>query len=324
MSLEVRGVGQTLGLLYGQLEDALRPVLGGLRWRVTLSEEGAWFRGGSGGGTRGAGWEVRLSRRESIALLVAASLGYLVVLAAVWILRRPLKVLLRLQDLHNLLLCTFSLVCFVFALRMMVVEGHFSSLRAAVCQPIRDPAFELLSLLFLLSKFWEWFDTVLLIVKGSEVRFLHVLHHMTTAVLYAVDHTFPSSIKYGVMVNALVVSGRFPSSSILSSPTSPGPHCVWLAGWLAGFSVFLCTRSTRSCTPTTTVRSPNGSGTASPRCRSSSSCSLSLFTLAYTGSTTATAACTRTGTSSSRPTRSSGATWSCSSTSTSRSSSGPS
>jgi hypothetical protein len=215
MSLEVRGVGETLGVLYGQLEDALRPVLGGLRWRVTLSEEGAWCRGGSGGGARGAGWEVRLSQQESIALLVAASLGYLVVLAAVWVLRRPLQVLLRLQDLHNLLLCTFSLVCFVFALRMMVVEGHFSSLRAAVCQPIRDPAFELLSLLFLLSKFWEWFDTVLLIVKGSEVRFLHVLHHMTTAVLYAVDHTFPSSIKYGVMVNALVVSGRFPCSLLV-------------------------------------------------------------------------------------------------------------
>ena len=178
MSLEVRGVGETLGVLYGQLEDALRPVLGGLRWRVTLSEEGAWCRGGSGGGARGAGWEVRLSQQESIALLVAASLGYLVVLAAVWVLRRPLQVLLRLQDLHNLLLCTFSLVCFVFALRMMVVEGHFSSLRAAVCQPIRDPAFELLSLLFLLSKFWEWFDTVLLIVKGSEVRFLPVTQHV--------------------------------------------------------------------------------------------------------------------------------------------------
>jgi hypothetical protein len=206
MSVEVRSVGETVHALYSQLEDALRPALESFRWRVTVSDEGAWFRGG--GGARGQGWVVRFSQQESIALLVAASLGYLVVLAAVWVLRRPLQALLRLQDLHNLLLCTFSLVCFVFALRMMLVEGHFSSLRAAVCQPIRDPAFEMLSLLFLLSKFWEWFDTVLLILKGSEVRFLHVLHHMTTAVLYAVDHTFPSSIKYGVMVNALVVSAR--------------------------------------------------------------------------------------------------------------------
>ncbi len=38
----------------------------------------------------------------------------------------------------------------------------------------------------------------------DRVIALHAIHHMTTFWLYAVDHTFKSSIKYGVAINALI------------------------------------------------------------------------------------------------------------------------
>ena len=41
-------------------------------------------------------------------------------------------------------------------------------------------------------------------VQWKRVITLHALHHMTTFWLYAIDHTFKSSIKYGVAINALI------------------------------------------------------------------------------------------------------------------------
>lgn len=49
-------------------------------------------------------------------------------------------------------------------------------------------------------------DTWFLIIKKgtSSLRFLHVLHHMSTFWLFAVDNLFLSSIKYGVAVNGFI------------------------------------------------------------------------------------------------------------------------
>ena len=49
-------------------------------------------------------------------------------------------------------------------------------------------------------------DTWFLIIKNgtSSLRFLHVLHHMSTFWLFAVDNLFLSSIKYGVAVNGFI------------------------------------------------------------------------------------------------------------------------
>lgn len=115
-----------------------------------------------------------------------------------------LRFLLGVRRVHNLSLSLFSLAVFAYTTFLMVSEGHFSSLREAACAPVRSSHFQAVSFVFLLSKVWEWFDTVLLVANGSKVKMLHLLHHMTTFWLYAVDHLFLSSIKYGVAVNALI------------------------------------------------------------------------------------------------------------------------
>jgi len=159
------------------------------RWEITYDGQG--FIGD---------WAVT----EPLKVLVGTALCYVAVVAFAKAFADRLKILLVLKDAHNLLLSLFSGVVSFVTSWMMLKEDHFRSLKAATCEPIQDERFQLISFIFLLSKIWEWFDTVLLIVKGKDVRFLHALHHMTTFWLYAVDHLFLSSIKYGVAVNAFI------------------------------------------------------------------------------------------------------------------------
>jgi hypothetical protein len=79
-----------------------------------------------------------------------------------------LKPLLSLAFYHNVALSLFSGAIFFATTYIMAVEGHFSSFEDIVCRPITHPHFETISFLFLLSKVWEWFDTVLLIAKGKR------------------------------------------------------------------------------------------------------------------------------------------------------------
>nr|BAM66615.1 delta9 fatty acid elongase [Thraustochytrium sp. ATCC 26185] len=145
-----------------------------------------------------------LGIREPLGLLVGSVVLYLSLLAVVYALRNYLGGLMALRSVHNLGLCLFSGAVWIYTSYLMIQDGHFRSLEAATCEPLKHPHFQLISLLFALSKIWEWFDTVLLIVKGNKLRFLHVLHHATTFWLYAIDHIFLSSIKYGVAVNAFI------------------------------------------------------------------------------------------------------------------------
>jgi hypothetical protein len=183
----------------GWLDGAVgRALAGPLRWRITYQNDGL-FEVDAAGGPR-----VELSARASLALLVGSVVAYGAVLAVAYALKERLQGLLALRDAHNLALAMFSFAVFAYTTWMMLVEDHFASFRDATCKPIANPNFQLVSFLFLVSKIWEWFDTVLLILKGNSLRFLHCLHHATTFWLYAVDHLFLSSIKYGVAVNAWI------------------------------------------------------------------------------------------------------------------------
>ncbi|CAN0325774.1 unnamed protein product, partial [Hapterophycus canaliculatus] len=37
------------------------------------------------------------------------------------------------------------------------------------------------------SKYWEWFDTALLVAKGKPVSWLQYTHHASTAILTALN-----------------------------------------------------------------------------------------------------------------------------------------
>ena len=79
-----------------------------------------------------------------------------------------LKPVLGLAFVHNVSLSLFSGAAFVVMTIIMANEGHFDSFDDIVCRPVVHPQFQTISFLFVLSKIWEWFDTVLLIVKGIK------------------------------------------------------------------------------------------------------------------------------------------------------------
>mmetsp|Transcript_12863 Transcript_12863/g.24968 ORF Transcript_12863/g.24968 Transcript_12863/m.24968 type:complete len:273 (-) Transcript_12863:1264-2082(-) len=159
-------------------------------------------------------WQITYDKRDSfigpiaieepMLVLAGSAVVYLGVLAITYALRGFLGGLMALRGVHNLSLCLFSGAVWIYTTYLMMQEGHFSSFQAAVCQPVKSPHFQAISFIFALSKIWEWFDTILLIIKGNKLRFLHVLHHTTTFWLYAVDHVFLSSVKYAVAVNAFI------------------------------------------------------------------------------------------------------------------------
>lgn len=189
----------SVGSVVAWVDEMVSGAMSGpLRWQITYQDDGFLEVDAPGG------WRYPLKGRDSVTLLVGSVILYGAVLLSTYALKGPLKGLLAVRSAHNFALAAFSFVVFAYTTWMMVVENHFSSFRDATCKPIANPNFQLVSFLFLVSKIWEWFDTVLLILKGNSLRFLHCLHHATTFWLYAVDHLFLSSIKYGVAVNAWI------------------------------------------------------------------------------------------------------------------------
>ena len=83
--------------------------------------------------------------------------------------------------IHNILMAVFSGVMTVAAIahlasRPMTVYGQ-------LCMP--SSSAPLMVLAWYLSKFWEWFDSALLLAQGKELGSLHYNHHATTATVVA-------------------------------------------------------------------------------------------------------------------------------------------
>mmetsp|Transcript_34110 Transcript_34110/g.42122 ORF Transcript_34110/g.42122 Transcript_34110/m.42122 type:complete len:186 (+) Transcript_34110:367-924(+) len=128
----------------------------------------------------------KFSRASALSMLIFSCLLYQIVVTIAEKTSR-FEGLVRYTKLHNVLLAGFSGVTSVLTFGIMYRENHFSSFQSAVCAPPKDPAFEYISFIFLLSKIWEWVDSILLVKKGKQLRFLHWFHHMTTVSLYEIS-----------------------------------------------------------------------------------------------------------------------------------------
>ena len=102
------------------------------------------------------------------------------------------KMLKRIQQLHNLALSFFSAVIFLGTLHACVtrewrLEGNgVGGLKGAICVEVRsiDNLGDGLRRMFhwyQLSKYWEYLDTLFLILNGKDLSFLHVYHHGVVA-----------------------------------------------------------------------------------------------------------------------------------------------
>jgi len=81
---------------------------------------------------------------------------------------------------HNMFLCIWSLVMFVglcFALKRQHDNFGIRSLFCAANKEQVDPAMFYCLYIFYVSKFYELFDTVILVLKKKPLIFLHWYHH---------------------------------------------------------------------------------------------------------------------------------------------------
>eukprot|EP00741_Cyanophora_paradoxa_P023777 tig00021621_g22966.t1 len=90
--------------------------------------------------------------------------------------------------LHNLVLCLWSLAMFVgLAYEMVQRATKANSVSAIFCEPIgseagRGPIFYWIYIYYL-SKFYELFDTVIMVLKKKPLNFLHVFHHSSVILM---------------------------------------------------------------------------------------------------------------------------------------------
>jgi len=126
----------------------------------------------------------------------------------------------RLAKAHYAALCTYSTACFCAALFALVTSGEGADFAAWLVAPelgaVRAPRLycaavppwlRVVSLSFILSKVWEWGDTLVLIAQGKslhEIGFLHLYHHCTTFFLFLFTSSFPVTEKAGLLLNGLV------------------------------------------------------------------------------------------------------------------------
>jgi hypothetical protein len=108
---------------------------------------------------------------------------------------------------HNVALFFFSLISCTSTFYFMWTDSQFSSLQRTTCDNAAPYWLVYLNLAFVLSKVWEWIDTVMLVWSAkdfSKLNFLHVYHHATTFWLFLLVANFPGCIKMGLLLNGFV------------------------------------------------------------------------------------------------------------------------
>jgi fatty acid elongase 3 len=105
--------------------------------------------------------------------------------------------------IHYVLLCVYSGICSFSTLYHIYTTGEIYSLESYLCEPC-PYWMRMLSLSFIFSKIWEWFDTAVLIWNESTLLFLHCYHHATTFLLFLIVENFHGTSKSGMLLNGFV------------------------------------------------------------------------------------------------------------------------
>lgn len=111
--------------------------------------------------------------------------------------------------IHNLIMFTLSVVCFFGILYGALKEWSEHGLEVLYCDSQRKTGSKgtlyFWLYVFYLSKFYEYIDTILILVRKSDLIFLHVYHHWITGPLCFVCLNYAIPVQWSATsFNALV------------------------------------------------------------------------------------------------------------------------
>ena len=153
---------------------------------------------------------LRLDGHAPALIMVCSALAYYGLVRAVFPRFRPADAaetaaLQARRSAHNVALFLFSLLSCSSAATFMWTNGQLFTDGAWVrahCEPVEGTWLRPLSIAFVLSKLWEWGDTLFLVALGTRPpQFLHLYHHATTFWLFCLVVNMPGPEKFGLLLN---------------------------------------------------------------------------------------------------------------------------
>lgn len=142
-------------------------------------------------------WKWTLDTNEAIAAQIGVCIAYALMVSFFQSITsqkgyRPPSWLEPVRAAHNIALSMVSMWMMVVMVLWLFGQGRFDSLHSIACVNTDNSGiYGFANFVYLVSKIWEWFDTILLILSSKPVIFLHYFHHMTTFTMAAVVHNFP-------------------------------------------------------------------------------------------------------------------------------------
>ena len=154
-------------------------------------------------------WGSTFTAFETHAAFAATMVLYLVVVGLTWAIRPPhgtqtSSQFRTVRYAHNVALSLYSLAVAAATLWQTIVTAKPTSVQSFVCSAPNGWTYDVVITTWILSKMWEWIDTVLLVWNHKSLRFVHVWHHMTTVMLFAVGTTDPRMSKVGPLFNGMI------------------------------------------------------------------------------------------------------------------------
>jgi len=112
----------------------------------------------------------------------------------------------KMRDWHNFFLFIYSGFSCGACLYYLYVNNELFDWKAIMCNPVEGTWLRPVSVIFVVSKIYEWGDTAFKLWLGTkkeswQQEFLHNYHHATTFWLFCIVINLPGPEKFGLLLN---------------------------------------------------------------------------------------------------------------------------